>query len=63
MNTHVLLVENSEGEWVGVPFPSINAARQWQDDILGEDDDSVRGVVPIWSKQDVLDDFDTLNIK
>jgi hypothetical protein len=45
---HVQLVERPDGEWVAIRFPSLQAARAWQDEV--EEADSTltfRGCVPV----------------
>jgi hypothetical protein len=49
---HVLLVETDEGGIVAVRFPSVDAARQWEDE--HEDRLTVVGCFPVTTKAEAL---------
>lgn len=45
---HVQLVERPDGEWVAIRFPSLKAARAWQDQVEETDPTlTFRGCVPV----------------
>lgn len=48
----VLLVESVRGDIIGVRFPTVEAARQWEDE--HEDEITARGVVRLVSRSEAL---------
>lgn len=52
---HFLLLANSEGDLVAVRFPSVDAARAWEDE--HEEEVEVNGCVRIVSKAEALRGF------
>lgn len=52
---HVQLIEKAGGDWVAVGFPSLDAARDFQDQVEATDHDvTFRGVVPVVNASEAL---------